>query len=453
MTTGNAATSPILVIIGNGITGITAARTARKLDPHLRIQIISDESDYFYSRTALMYIYMGHMRLEDTEPYERDFYVKNRLELVRARVAQIDTAGKRLKLADGTEFRYDYLLIATGAVPNRFGWPGQELKRVQGLYGLADLESLEEATRQDTVRQAVIVGGGLIGIELAEMLHTRGVHVTFLVREENYWDNVLPREEAMLVNQEIREHGMELRLKCNLKEILDDGSGGARAVTVAETDESIPCQLVGLTAGVSPNTAVAGDSGIEIGRGFVVDRRLRTNINDVFAAGDCAELRGPGEKRGTVEQLWYTGRMQGEVVGVQIARLSLGQRGSALPDPEYDRGIWFNSAKFLTVEYQTYGFVPRVPEPDQTHIWIDVKRRRSIRLVWESNGSDTRVTGFNLFNVRYRQEVCAAWIREERPVEYVLKHMERANFDPEFFNRPENAFRRDYAARQGVVAV
>ncbi|MCB1325119.1 MAG: FAD-dependent oxidoreductase [Spirochaetales bacterium] len=451
MTIGNAATTPTLVIIGNGVAGITAARTARRLDPQLRIQIVSDESDFFYSRTALMYIYMGHMRLQDTEPYERAFYAQNRLELVRARVEQIDTAGKRLKLAGGSEFRYDYLLIATGALPNRFGWPGQDLKRVQGLYGLNDLESLEEATQDGAVKQAVIVGGGLIGIELAEMLHTRGIHVTFLVREENYWDNVLPREEAMLINEEIREHGMELRLKSNLKEILDDGAGGARAVTVAETGEMIPCQLVGLTAGVSPNTGVVQNSGIQVGRGVLVDRRLRTNIDNVFAAGDCAELRNPGEERGTVEQLWYTGRMQGEVAGMQIARLSRAERGHSLPDTPYDRGIWFNSAKFLTVEYQTYGFVPRVPEPERTHVWIDEKRRRLIRLVWETNGPDTRVTGFNLFNVRYRQEICAAWIREERPVDYVLKHLERANFDPEFFNRPERAFRRDYKNRRGMV--
>lgn len=171
-----------IVIIGNGITGVTAARELRKLKPDWRITIVSGESDHHYSRPALMYIYMGHMRYEHTKPYEDSFWHTNKLELVRAWVQRIDTQKKELVLDRGAPLRWDKLAIATGSVTNKFGWPGQDLRGVQGLYGLQDLELLEENTRGCS--RAVIVGGGLIGIELAEMLHTRGIHVTFLVREK-----------------------------------------------------------------------------------------------------------------------------------------------------------------------------------------------------------------------------------------------------------------------------
>ena len=173
---------------------VTAALTIRERQPTWRITMISGETKSFYSRPALMYIYMGHMRYEDTKPFEDSFWEEKRLDLVRDWVTRIDVEGKRLEMHRGTPITFDKLLIATGSRSNKFGWPGQDLEGVQGLWGLVDLKLLYENVKR--TRHAVIVGGGLIGIELGEMLHSRGVHVTFLVREQSYWDNVLPAEES-----------------------------------------------------------------------------------------------------------------------------------------------------------------------------------------------------------------------------------------------------------------
>ena len=110
-----------LVIIGNGIAGVTTARHVRKRDSEMKITIISAESDHFYSRPALMYIYMGHMRYQDTKPYEDWFWPKNRIELVRALVTKIDTDAKTLHFDDGRTIGYDKLVIATGSKSNKFG--------------------------------------------------------------------------------------------------------------------------------------------------------------------------------------------------------------------------------------------------------------------------------------------------------------------------------------------
>ncbi len=414
-----------VVIVGNGITGITAAVKIRDLQPDWQITIVSAESDHFYSRTALMYMYMGHMRLVDTQPYAPDFWQRQRLELKRALVTGINTSEREVQLADGAPLSYDKLLLATGSKSNKFGWPGQDLKGVQGLYDLQDLAELEALAPE--IKNGVIVGGGLIGIEFAEMLHSRGTHVTILAREESYWDNVMPRAESKIINEVIRENGIDLRLQTELKEIVADDRGRACAV-VTGAGERLDCQVVGLTAGVSPNLSAVAESGLPVGRGILVDFGFRTPVEGVYAAGDCAEIVTPGEERNRLEQLWYTGKMHGEVVGHNMAG------GDVL----YERGIWFNSAKFFDLEWHTYGQVPGGvaepdPGPDRGLYWQHADGRHAFRLVLDEG----KVIGINALGIRFSHPVCERWIGEERSPAYVLEHLKEGVFDPEFYRRYE----------------
>ena len=134
-----------IIILGNGISGVTCARFLRKLSDH-KVTLVSDESDEFFSRTALMYIYMGHMRLRDTMPYEPNFWAKNRIDRVRARIESIDYQAKTLLCTDGQSLTYDKLVLAPGSKSNKFGWPGQDLDGVHGLYHLQDLTAMERHT-------------------------------------------------------------------------------------------------------------------------------------------------------------------------------------------------------------------------------------------------------------------------------------------------------------------
>lgn len=405
-----------ILIIGNGITGITAALRLREKQPDWNIAIISGESSFHYSRPALMYIFMGHQTYQETKPYPDSLWADERLELIRDWVVGIDTGASTLSLKRQGTRRYDKLLIASGSKSNMFGWPGQDLGGVQGLYDLADLSRLYENVK--TTRQAVIVGGGLIGIELAEMLHSVNVEVTFLVREKAYWDNVLPREEAEMINRLILKQSMGLELETSLAEIVDDGEGRCCAVTT-DAGARIECQLVGLTAGVSPRIDVVQGTAIESGRGILVDTQLRTSVENVFAAGDCAEIVQPPGLRNLLQQVWYTGKYQGKHVADVMAGGS----------DEYRPGIWHNAAKFLDVEYQTYGRVNMGDENTRDLYWEAPDGEHSIRLVF----TPEKIMGFNLMGIRFRHEVCERWLREERPLEYVLEHLGEANFDPEFF--------------------
>jgi NAD(P)H-nitrite reductase large subunit len=408
-----------IVIIGNGISGISVATNIRKKSND-KITIISDESKYFFSRTALMYVYMGHMPFENTQPYENDFWKKNNLDLLYQKVIRIDKNQKEIYLQDNVVIAYDKLVIASGSKPNLFDWPGQNSIGVTSLYHKRDLEKLEKLSKNAT--SAVVVGGGLIGIELVEMLHSRNIHVTFLIREENFWGSVLPKEDAKLINNHILEHAINLKTFTNLKEIVSDENGHVTGV-ITDHEEFIPCQIVGLTIGVSPNIEFLKDSGIATGRGVKVDKYLQTNVEDVYAIGDCAEQCDPHEYRKPIEAVWYTGKIMGETLAKTITGIKT----------EYNPGNWFNSAKFFDIEYQTYGWVFANPLPDEKQIfWQHRKGKKAIRISY--NKTDFTFLGINTFGIRMRQDFFEEVQNQKKTVQYVIENLHKANFDPEFFS-------------------
>ncbi len=417
-----------IVIIGNGIAGVTAARHIRK-NSDKKITVVSAETDYFFSRTALMYVYMGHMKFEHTQPYENWFWKKNRIDLVKGFVTTVDHSRKKLVLKDGSTIDYDKLIIASGSKPNKFGWPGQDLHGVQGLYSKQDLDLLEaNAPDNKSCKRAVIVGGGLIGIEMAEMLRSRKIPVTFLVREDSFWNGVLPQGESQMINEHILEHHIDLRLGTNLVEILSDATGRAKAV-VTDKGDTIECNVVGLTAGVGPNIDFLKDTGIELGRGVKVNRFLETNIKDIYAIGDCAEQHEGIGLRRPIEAVWYTGRMMGETVAQTIC-------GNKI---EYKPGHWFNSAKFLDLEYQTYGWVfsnQGKQDHEQHFHWRHTTEKSCVTVAFHK---DTKqFLGINTFGIRMRHEVFDRWLTEQRDVNHIMEYLKDANFDPEFYKQYEN---------------
>jgi NADPH-dependent 2,4-dienoyl-CoA reductase/sulfur reductase-like enzyme len=237
-----------------------------------------------------------------------------------------------------------------------------------------------------------------------------------------------------MVTQHIAQHGVDLRMETELKEIWGDKRSGRVKMAVTSSGEKIPCGFVGLTIGVRPNTDFLIFNQIELDKGILVDRFLETNVPGIFAAGDCAQLRQPAPGRKPTEPLWYTARMMGEVAANNI--LHAAEVEGNRKRIAYDAGIWFNSAKFFDLEYQVYGDIPaRGAEGVQSVHWQHPNKNLSIRINWDR--STGAVTGFNLMGIRYRQEVCEHWIRTATPVKTVLQDLRLANFDPEFSRQYE----------------
>ena len=426
-----------VVIIGNGISGVTAARHIRKLS-NKRITIISAETDYFFSRTALMYVYMGHMKFEHTQPYENWFWEKNRIELKKGFVETVDYSSKTLSLSGGNQVTYDKLILAVGSKPNKFGWPGQNLKGVQGLYSKQDLDLMEENTSEHKVERAVIVGGGLIGVEMAEMLHSRNIPVSFFVREDKFWGNVLPLKEADIIGKHLESRGIDLRFNTELKEIISDENGRVNSV-ITSAGEQLPCQFVGLTAGVSPNIDFLKETDLEIEEGIVVNQFLETNQPDVYSVGDCAQFSKPAAGRNNLEQVWYTGRIMGETVAQTIC-------GNKLA---YKPGHWFNSAKFFDIEYQTYGWVhSKLQEGEANFYWEHKDGEMCMHFVFDK--ASRKFLGLNTFGIRIRHEVMNRHLDADSTIDKVMEQLKDANFDPEFYRVYEDEIVAKFNKEKGT---
>jgi len=404
-----------ILIIGNGIAGVTLAINLSK-SSGFEVSLVSDENKYFYSRTALMYVYMGHLKFEHTQPYQNNFWKDNNINLIKATVIEINNLKNEVKTLNGETINYDYLVIATGSKPNKFNWPGQDLAGVSGFYHKKDLENLENLSPK--INSAVIVGGGLIGIELAEMLKSRNKKVTFLVREPNFWSLVLSKKESEIIEKHIIKHQIDLKLATELKEIV--GINGSVSNVKTSENEILDAQYVGLTVGVSPNIDWLKGSSIETNKGILVNKYLRTNIENIFAIGDCAEQKEPQPGRKAIEAVWYTGKIMGNT----LSKTMMGE------ETEYQPGHWFNSAKFLDIEYQTYGNAPAVLTGNEKELFWSEKEK-SIRIVYDHQTG--KFLGVNALGIRLRQDFFEKILNNNLGVDFVIKNLKDANFDPEFY--------------------
>ena len=423
-----------IVIIGNGISGVTCARHIRKLcNDH--ISIISSETEHFYSRTALMYVYMGHMKFENIKPYENFFWEKNKLNIIHDYVLNVNSADKTLFLKNGAPVTYDILIIASGSSTSKFNWPGQDIKGVEGFYNFHDLQQIQLHTK--IISDAVIVGGGLIGVELAEMLHSRKINVTMLVRDKSYWASVVPEQDAKLLGGHIERHGINILYQTELKEIIANKEGILTHI-ITTAGQVIKCSFVGIATGVKPNIHFLKESGIETNKGILVNKYFETNVSGVYAIGDCAEFNEtiPGRKK--IEQIWYTGRMHGETLAMTIT----GKKTAYKPGP------FFNSAKFFDLEYQTYGLVPsKSLEDHQLYTWQHPKLEKLLTFYFEKNTNIFK--GINCYGTRLRHEVFDKWLYNNVTIDTVISNFKTAIFDKEFEKSYTSLLINDYNAFSG----
>ena len=416
-------------ILGNGVAGMEAALALRARDDDAQITLVSAEHDHFFSRPALMYVFAGQTSLRDTEPHDRGLYERMRFERRSGRVAAVDAPGHALVFEDGARLPYDRLLLAAGSKGRPAPWPGAEGPGLHYFVTLRDLEALDREARRGM--RAAVLGGGLIGVEVAEVLHDRGLHVTFVVREGWYFPAALDRDEATLVAEHMRSHGLEVRLGATVDAVARGADGRVRSVRLVGGDE-VAADLAVSTIGVVPNTGFLAGSAVTLAANGAIetDDALRTTAPDVWAAGDCANVTWfDGSRR--PEQLWYTARDQGRLA----ARSMLGD------DVAYRRGTWYNSAKFFDLEWTTVGWVPPTVGPDGSPADRPGDLRRWFQRVpgrFESQRivvKGERVVGFNMLGSRWNHEPLLDWIHERRPLDWVLKHLAEAQFDEELSPR------------------
>ena len=284
--------SPAYVVAGASLAGAKAAETLRQEGFEHPIVLIGEETERPYERPPLSKDYLlGKAERDAIYVHPQDWYAEHEVDLrLGVRVTGVDPAAHQVRLADGTQLGYAKLLLATGSSPRRLTVPGGDLDGVLYLRRVADSDQIKAALA--TASRVVVIGAGWIGLETAAAARAAGVDVTILEMAELPLLRVLGREVAQVFAGLHRDHGVDLRFGVQVAEIT--GAGGRASGVRLGDGSQVPGDVIIVGVGITPNTHLAEEAGLEVGNGVVVDAGLRSSDPDVYAAGDVACAYHPG---------------------------------------------------------------------------------------------------------------------------------------------------------------
>jgi nitrite reductase (NADH) large subunit len=284
-----------LVVVGNGMAGIRAVEELLKLTPDLyEITVFGAEPHPNYNRILLSPVLAGEQTLQDIVLNDLDWYAENGIRLyTNKKVVKIDRKAREVIADDGTREHYDRLLLATGSNPFILPLPGKDLKGVLTYRDIYDTEQMISAASE--YKDAVVIGGGLLGLEAANGLKLRGMNVTVVHVMPWLMERQLDRTAADMLKKTLEAKGLQFRLEANTEALIgdgDDGKGGRVKSVKLKTGEEIPAQLVVMAVGIRPNTALAESAGLHCNRGIVVNDTMQTYDPRIYAVGECVSHRG-----------------------------------------------------------------------------------------------------------------------------------------------------------------
>ena len=293
-----------LVMIGNGMAGIrTIEEILERSDNQFDITVIGKEPYPNYNRIMLSNILQKKMTVEDTIMNSYDWYEENNIQLiVNDPVESVDRANKIVTTSNGIEVGYDICIFATGSSAFVLPIPGSDLPSVIGWRTIEDTERMIEIAK--TKKRAVVIGGGLLGLECARGLMDQGMDVTVLHLAEWLMEMQLDRKAGGMLKADLERQGMHIELQANSKEII--GNDDVEAIRLSD-GRVIETDLVVMAVGIRPFVNVAKDAGLEVNRGIVVNDYLQTSDSSIYAVGECSEHNG--KVYGLVAPLYEQGKV------------------------------------------------------------------------------------------------------------------------------------------------
>jgi NADPH-dependent 2,4-dienoyl-CoA reductase/sulfur reductase-like enzyme/pSer/pThr/pTyr-binding forkhead associated (FHA) protein len=335
-------TTKSFVIIGDGAAGLTAAQKLRERSPLAQITILSDDPHAAYYRAALTNYLLGELADNQVWAVPPSFFYDYRIERVLARVVAVDGAGSRVHLSTGQVMPFDQLLIASGAHARQPQFEGTQLDGVMTLRTLHDARVVLDTVTAGRLKRAVVVGGGPLGIEWAMAMLERRVACSVLVRGGRVMERELDATGSDLVVARMKQAGIDIRTQTEIHAAVQ-GSHGDVASVLTKQNETIPCEMVCVAIGAVPNSYFLDNSGITVGkrRGVVVDDHMKTNLPNVYAAGDVAE------RNGRLLQLWQPAQQQALVAAVNMTG----------GDDTYAPGMHYFATRLADLDFASVGVV------------------------------------------------------------------------------------------------
>jgi len=279
-----------LVVVGNGMAGMRAVEELLKIAPDMYdITVFGDEPYPNYNRIMLSPVLANEQTIDDIILNTREWYAENDIALhTSARINKIDRKARTVTADNGTTVAYDRLLLATGSKPFILPIPGADLDGVLGYRDIKDTNDMIAAAK--THKHAVVIGGGLLGLEAANGLKVQGMDVTVVHKNEWLLERQLDKVSGKMLQKSLEARGLNFLLQKNTEQLI--GKDG-RVVAVRFTDgQEIPADLVVMAVGIRPNYALAESAGIHCNRGIVVNDTMQTYDPRVYAVGECVSHRG-----------------------------------------------------------------------------------------------------------------------------------------------------------------
>jgi NAD(P)H-nitrite reductase large subunit len=326
------------VIIGDGIAGATAAETIRKQDEDAEIRIFTDESEPLYNRIMLKTYMKGTLPKQYTKVHDENWYDKRDIQLhLDTRVESIGRNEKTVETESGENFEYDKLLVATGGSPRKL--PQDEgFENLHYMWTMEDAETIKESAEE--AEKAVVVGGGLLGIDLAMAYAENNAETYYLIKDECWWSRGLDKKGAEIIHEKLEEKGVEIITETVLEEFEADNS--KIKYVKASNGEEYECDDVAVAIGQTPNSDIVDIAKTDEDL-VTTDEKLQTSDDNIYAAGNMVEYYSPVFERRLVNGSWDHSEEMGETAGKNMAGA----------EEEFDYvntyGVGHFSAQFLAI--------------------------------------------------------------------------------------------------------
>lgn len=394
------------VIIGNGVSGVTAAAAIRKLDVEGKITLLTDEAYPFYSRIRLTEFLYGNADEKDLTIKKEQWYKENNINLIlNTSVTDIDINKKKIITSPGGGIKYDRLLLATGGLSFVPPIPGAGKKGVFTLRTLKDAIAIREYNEKPS-HNTLIIGGGVLGLEAGYGLMRTGRHNITVVE---FFSRLLPRQMdpvgSEILERQIKKMGFSFYLGAKSREI--KGRDKAEAL-IMEDGSTIKCDMIIISAGVRPNSALAQKLGLKIEKGLVVNDRMETGIPDIYAAGDLVQHNG------ICYGIWPAAEKQGETAGINMAGGNSVYQGTTIS----------NTLKVAGIDLVAAGDIDAEGEKESITVKdIDNFIYKKI-VIW-----DNRITGVILYgDIREKKKILRA-IESGRDISGIKEDLEKWNLE------------------------
>jgi NAD(P)H-nitrite reductase large subunit len=305
------------VIIGDGIAGSSAAETIREADPEADITVITDEGEPLYNRILIKEFAKGKLPEAPIAIHEPEWYDERDISLeLNTHVADVDTGGHEIHTHEGETYAYDKLLVATGGTPAYLPVDNADADGIHHFWTFQDARRIRE--HAEAAETGVVVGAGLLGIDLAAVCAAHGVEANYLMRGDNWWRYALSEDGAAIIHEALEAKGVTPVTQSGVDRFETDDDGAVVAAITPDGDR-YEGEFVGVAIGLDFNTEFLEHTEVELDEGIVVDEHMQTTVEDVYAAGDVTRFWEVIMDARTQNGAWGSAKNQGAVAGANMA--------------------------------------------------------------------------------------------------------------------------------------